>query len=222
MRMILFVFMLLTPAAVFCQTNDDSTFLENVVFTKVEVEASFPGGMAGWRSFLEKNLNPNVPVEHGAPIGIYNVMVQFIVDRNGSISDIKMLTNIGFGMEEEVLRILQISPQWIPAMQNKRTVKAYRKQPVTFVVEQEGFDVITKEKYIFYTGMDNRISFKIDEVKNEDLLLVVSQGDYKPNGTGGYIINVNTIGKLIIYVHNKKKNNELLGAVYFNVLPKPE
>lgn len=103
----------------------------------VEVEAQFPGGESGWIKFLEQNLNPNVPVNNGAPAGSYTVWVQFIVDTEGNLSNLKALTHHGYGMEPEVLRILRKSPKWLPAMQNNRSVKAYRKQPITFVVQEE-------------------------------------------------------------------------------------
>jgi len=104
------------------------------VFEKVEIEASFPGGESGWRSYLEHNLNANTPVDHGAPAGSYTVWVQFIVDKEGQTSAFKALTNHGYGMEAEVIRIIKKSPPWTPATQDGRMVKAYRKQPVTFVV----------------------------------------------------------------------------------------
>jgi len=100
----------------------------------VEKEAHFPGAARGWTSFLEKNLNPDVAVWNRAPEGTYLVMVQFEVDKEGHVTDIKPLTKFGFGMEEEVIRILKKSPQWIPAIQFGQNVKAYRKQPVTFTV----------------------------------------------------------------------------------------
>jgi protein TonB len=102
----------------------------------VEKEAHFPGEEKDWRKFLEKNLNPDVPVKNRAPEGTYQVIVQFIVDKEGQVTDIKPLTRFGFGMEEEVLRILKNSPRWTPAFQFGRNVKAYRKQPVTFVVSK--------------------------------------------------------------------------------------
>jgi protein TonB len=110
--------------------------VEENLFERVEVEASFPGGLSGWREFLEKNLNAGIPVRKKAPVGTYTVMIQFVVDKQGNISDIKPLTDHGYGMEKEVIRILKKSPQWVPAMQNGRPVRAYRKQPVTFVVSQ--------------------------------------------------------------------------------------
>jgi len=102
----------------------------------IEKEAHFPGEEKSWRTFLEKNLNPEVPIRNRAPEGMYTVMVQFVVDKDGRISDIKPLTKFGFGMEEEVIRILTKSPKWVPAFQFGRTVKAYRKQPVTFMVSK--------------------------------------------------------------------------------------
>jgi hypothetical protein len=108
------------------------------IFQKVEIEAYFPGGEPGWRSYLVQNLNPNVPVDKGAPVGTYTIWIQFVVDVDGRLSDFKALTKFGYGMEAEVLRILRKSPPWVPAVQDGHNVRAYRKQPVTFQIEFEG------------------------------------------------------------------------------------
>lgn len=110
---------------------------ENKVFEKVEVEASFPGGEREWRKYLERNLDANTPVDNGAPEGSYTVVVQFIVDKEGNISDVRALTNHGYGMEAEATKIIKKGPKWVAAIQNGRQVKAYRKQPITFVVAAE-------------------------------------------------------------------------------------
>lgn len=109
---------------------------DSVIFEKVEIEATFRGGLNSWRKFLERNLDPEVPIRKKAPAGVYTVWIQFIVDKDGNISEIIPLTNHGYGMEQEVIRILKLSPKWIPAIQFGKTVKAYRKQPVTFVIEE--------------------------------------------------------------------------------------
>ena len=85
---------------------------------------------------MAKNLNPDVPVKKRAPEGTYTVIVQFVVNKEGDVTDIKPLTRFGFGMEEEVIRLLKNSPKWIPAIQFGRNVRAYRKQPVTFIVSK--------------------------------------------------------------------------------------
>jgi len=107
---------------------------ENKVFEKVEIEASFKGGEAAWRKYLERKLNPNAPVDAGAPSGVYQVIVQFIVDKTGKISDVKALTKHGYDMEKEAIKVIQNGPPWEPAQQNGRFVNAYRKQPITFQV----------------------------------------------------------------------------------------
>jgi len=110
---------------------------ENKIFEKVEVEAEFPGGLPAWRRFLERNLNAQVPSDAGAPTGSYTVVVKFIVDKSGAISDVKALSNHGFGMEEEAVRAIKRGPKWTPAIQNGRNVNAYRQQPITFVVAEQ-------------------------------------------------------------------------------------
>ncbi len=110
---------------------------ENKIFEKVEVEASFKGGEREWRKFLERNLDANTPVDNGAREGQYTVVIQFIVDKEGKISDVKAMTKHGFGMEEEAMRVIRKGPNWVPAVQNGRNVKAYRRQPITFVVSEE-------------------------------------------------------------------------------------
>lgn len=110
---------------------------ENKIFEKVEIEASFKGGEGAWRKYLERNLNANTPVDNGAPEGTYTVWVQFIVDKGGNISDVKALSNHGYGMEDEAVKVIRKGPAWVAAIQNGRPVKAYRKQPITFVVTGE-------------------------------------------------------------------------------------
>ena len=100
-------------------------------FRKVEVDARFAGN---WEKFLIKNLNSNVAVDNSAPIGMYRVVIQFVVDREGNVSDIKALTNYGYGMEQEAIRVLKKAEKWISANQNGKAVKAYRVQPITFEV----------------------------------------------------------------------------------------
>jgi protein TonB len=109
----------------------------NRIFEKVEIEAKFLGGDAAWKRFLERNLNANAPVDNGAPPGVYQVVVQFVVSRDGTVSDIRALTNHGYGMEQEAIRVLKKAPKWEPAVQNGRQVNAYRKQPITFQVTNE-------------------------------------------------------------------------------------
>ena len=108
---------------------------ENRIFNKVEVEAAFPGGDAAWRNYLQKNLNPDVPVENGASEGTYTVIVKFVVSKDGSLSDVSCESDPGHGMCAEAIRVIKKTRNWTPAIQNGRNVNAYRRQPITFQVE---------------------------------------------------------------------------------------
>ena len=103
-------------------------------FTTVEIDAKFNGN---WKAFLERNLNGSVATDNNAPDGRYSVVVQFVVDVEGNVSDIKTLTNHGYGLEAEALRVLRKAAKWEPAIQNGKKVKAYRKQVIVFEVTGE-------------------------------------------------------------------------------------
>jgi len=97
----------------------------------VELQAKFIGN---WEKFLTRNLNGNVPSDNDAPAGSYRVIIQFVVDKEGNVSDIKPLTNLGYGMEQEAIRVLKKATKWEPGIQNGLAVKSYRIQPITFIV----------------------------------------------------------------------------------------
>ncbi|MEO7922498.1 MAG: energy transducer TonB [Chitinophagaceae bacterium] len=103
-------------------------------FTTVEIDAKFNGN---WKAFLERNLNPEVAREHDAPPGRYSVVMQFVVDLEGKVSEIKALTDHGYGLEQEAIRVLRKAAKWEPAIQNGRPVKAYRRQVIIFEVPEE-------------------------------------------------------------------------------------
>jgi protein TonB len=109
---------------------------ENKIFTKVEVEASYSGGEPGWRRYLQNSLDSEVPGNNGAPAGTYTVIVRFIVAKDGSLSDIVAETSYGYGMEAESIRVIKKSGKWAPAIQNGRNVISYKRQPITWVVQE--------------------------------------------------------------------------------------
>lgn len=185
----------------------------------VEFEATFQGGDVAWKKFLELNLKGDVAAQRGAPAGIYTVWIQFVVDKEGNISDIKPLTNWGYGMEAEVIRLLKKSPKWTPATQNGRPVKAYRKQPVTFQIEEYRLEVYPDNGSVLYIGIDNPITIKALKAKDKNLYVTISQGVIA-GGDGRYIARVTTPGRAIIDVYNKNKK---LGSVSLEVatIPKP-
>jgi periplasmic protein TonB len=107
---------------------------EPEIYTTVQVQAEYDGD---WKRFLETTLNANTPVDNGAAPGRYSVLIEFVVDTEGGISDLKPFTNHGYGMETEAMRAIKKSKKWKPAIQNGRQVKAYRKQVIVFIVNEE-------------------------------------------------------------------------------------
>lgn len=118
--------------------NEAGVFEEKPVYTGpaevVDVDARFDGN---WKRFLEGNLNAEVPVNNSAPAGRYSVVIRFVVDVDGSVSDIQPLTAHGYGLEEEAVRVIRKSKKWEPAFLNGKHVKAYKKQVVVFEVVEE-------------------------------------------------------------------------------------
>lgn len=120
-------------------TGKETTIATDSTGVKMEpfvyaIEASFPGGEEAWIAFVSENINNRVPVKKKAPAGRYRAIVQFIVETDGSVSNIQPLTKLGFGIEEELMRVIKKSPKWIPAVWLNKTVRAWRRQPLVFVV----------------------------------------------------------------------------------------
>ena len=96
--------------------------------------AEFIGGMEEWKKFLERNLNNNIPSLNSAPAGKYTVTVQFIVNKEGDISDVQAKNDPGYGCKEEAIRVIRSSPTWEPAIQNNIPVSYRAIQQINFVV----------------------------------------------------------------------------------------
>jgi hypothetical protein len=194
----------------------DSTNDEEKIFTRVEEEASFPGGGDAWKKFLERNLHSDIAEKNNAPCGQYTTVIKFIVGKNGILNSIAAETKLGYGMEEEVIRVIEKSGKWKPAVQNGRIVNAYRRQPVTFMVIDDDITINTKVPYTLFTGTDNQLTVDVKKVKPEDLQLSISKGTIKQTADGRYIVRVNEPGRVVIELYNTKKNKSI-GAASFEV-----
>ncbi|MES1219696.1 MAG: N-acetylmuramoyl-L-alanine amidase [Bacteroidota bacterium] len=118
--------------------NQNSNKSSNPLFIiNTETDPVFPGGEHAWTEYLQKNLNANVPIDNNAPAGSYTVWVEFSVGTDGTVSNVKTLTSHGFGMEQEVIKLFAKGHKWLPAIQDGKKIAAYKKQPVTFVVQEE-------------------------------------------------------------------------------------
>ncbi|MEX6686292.1 energy transducer TonB [Danxiaibacter flavus] len=105
-------------------------------FKTVQIQAKFPGGNEAWTKYLTRNLRADVAVENGAPTGRYTVVVSFLVDKEGNISEVKAENDPGYGTADEATRVIKRGPKWVPAEQNGRKVIYRQRQSVTFEVSE--------------------------------------------------------------------------------------
>lgn len=101
-------------------------------FTKVEIESSYPGGAAAWQRYLNRNLRyPQDAIDNEIQ---GTIVVQFIVDKEGNVSNVEAVSGPK-ELRDEAVRVIQKSGKWTPAIQNGRQVKSYKKQPIVFRLE---------------------------------------------------------------------------------------
>lgn len=100
-----------------------------------EVMPEFPGGQAAFIRFLSKNLRvPDNALDPGQKI---KIIVRFVVDKEGELSNIQFLQTKGEVFEHEVVRVLNKMPKWKPGMQNGEKVKVYFNLPIIFDAPEE-------------------------------------------------------------------------------------
>lgn len=103
---------------------------ENKVFDVVEEKPSFPGGQGALMAWLNDNIKyPVVAAENGIQ---GKVIVQFVVGKNGSISNVKVLRSVDPSLDKEAVRVVSNMPNWTPGKQNGASVNVRFTLPVTF------------------------------------------------------------------------------------------
>ena len=103
---------------------------ENKVFDVVEEQPSFPGGQGALMSWLSENIKyPVIAAENGVQ---GRVIVQFVVSKTGSISDVKVVRGVDPSLDREAVRVVSAMPKWTPGRQNGTTVNVRYTLPVTF------------------------------------------------------------------------------------------
>lgn len=107
----------------------------STTFTTVEIMPSFPGGEAALFKFLQKNIHyPHMAAENDIE---GRVAIQFVVDWEGNITGIKVISNrIGAGLEEEAMRVVKLMPKWNPGRQNGQAVNVQFNLPVGFHLQK--------------------------------------------------------------------------------------
>ena len=118
------------------ESKRDTTKKSSEIFTEVEQNAEYPGGMKAFGKFLQENLKYPESAQKANVSG--KVYIQFIVNTDGSASDFIVLKSAGYGFDEEALRVLELASKWIPGKQSGRTVRSRYTVPINFELETEG------------------------------------------------------------------------------------
>jgi protein TonB len=107
----------------------------NEIFTAVENSAEYPGGIDKFYDYLGKSIRyPGVARENNVQ---GKVFLTFVVEKDGSLTDVKVLRGIGSGCDEEAVRVVKASKKWKPGMQNGRAVRQQYTVPISFTLAEQ-------------------------------------------------------------------------------------
>ncbi len=102
------------------------------IFTVVEDMPQYPGGDEARIKFLIDNMRyPQTAKDNGIQGTVY---ITFIVETDGSVSDVKVLRGMGSGLEEEAMRVVKLMPKWKPGMQSGKAVRVQYNMPIRFTL----------------------------------------------------------------------------------------
>ncbi|KIO78813.1 energy transducer TonB [Pedobacter lusitanus] len=103
-------------------------------FAALEVQPMFPGGINKFYAYLSKAIRyPAMAQENGVQ---GKVFMSFIIEKDGSLTDIKVERKLGAGTDEEAIRVLKASPHWLPGIQNGNKVRVKYNIPISFALSQ--------------------------------------------------------------------------------------
>lgn len=106
---------------------------ETEIFTVVEESPAFPGGDVARIRFLQENIRyPQMARESGIQGTVY---VTFVVEKNGAVTDVRVLRGIGGGCDEEAIRVIKAMPKWNPGKQRGKPVRVQFNMPIKFTLQ---------------------------------------------------------------------------------------
>ncbi|WP_255046587.1 M56 family metallopeptidase [Lacihabitans sp. CS3-21] len=100
------------------------------IFTAVEQNPEFVGGQAKMYQYLGENIKYPAAAQRANISG--RVFVKFVVEDDGSIGDVNVMKGIGFGCDEEAIRVVKSMPRWKPGVQNGKNVRVYYNMPIVY------------------------------------------------------------------------------------------
>src|SRR4026207_2207877 len=118
MKKLQLLLVIISPVILNAQIIPSSKKDEDRIFEKIEIEASFKGGFVKWIEFVKKNFNFS-RIENSFPDSVEHfsdtAKIQFIIDKNGLIKDIRFLTRNSSSFQQSCIEVYKDSPHWNPA-----------------------------------------------------------------------------------------------------------
>lgn len=112
---------------------EEEEIVEEEIFTVVETMPSFPGGDIARIKFLQKNIKyPQMARESQIQGTVY---VTFVVETDGSVTDVRVLRGIGGGCDEEAVRVIKMMPKWNAGQQRGKPVRVQFNMPIKFTLQ---------------------------------------------------------------------------------------
>jgi len=104
------------------------------VYTRAEVAPAYPGGQSGLDDYITSNIEyPSDAIDNNVEGTVY---VQFAVDNNGKVSNVTTMGNkLGYGLEEEAVKVVSAMPAWTPGQVKGKKVKTWRTLPIVYKLE---------------------------------------------------------------------------------------
>ena len=116
----------------------DTSGLENVFGCVFEIDDEPLPNWEAWTNFLKYSLELDSVAVDTIPSGAFTVLAQFVIDEKGKLGEVSILKDPGYGLGKRVLHVLSgYKGHWKPAIQNNKLVRSIRRQPITFVIEED-------------------------------------------------------------------------------------
>lgn len=115
---------------IICKVEDPQIDSLDDVVTFCEQMPAYDGGGEAMMGFINKNLIYPIEARKNRVEG--RIVLQFVVNRDGSLSNIEVLKGLGFGCDEEAVRVVMLMPKWVPGRQNGKVVRVRYTLPMVF------------------------------------------------------------------------------------------
>lgn len=119
------VFFLLITLNYSAFAQNSTSVKEEIIFVNTETAPKFSGGMDAFYTFFNKKF-----VMQNNFRGNNTAIATFVIEKDGSLSDIKVINNLGKNTNNEILRVLSLSPKWIPGKNKGNPVRTHYRLPI--------------------------------------------------------------------------------------------